>query len=103
MYAIVEIKGKQYKATEGGVLKVDLIDAQPGSSVEFESVLVLKDDKKVSFGGPYVKGAKVNAVVENEAKGDKVVIYKYKRTKDYRKKTGHRQRYSVIKVTSINA
>jgi len=102
-YAIVEIKGKQYKVSEGSVLNVDLIDAEPGSTVEFETVLMYKNEDKVSFGGPFVKGAKVSAVLEKEIKGDKVVIYKYKRTKDYRKKTGHRQRYSVIKVSAISA
>lgn len=103
MYAIVEILGKQYKATEGSVLKVDLIDAEIGSTVEFESVLMVNSGDKISFGGPYVKGAKVSAKIESEVKGDKVVIYKYKRTKDYRRKTGHRQKYSVIKVTGIKA
>jgi large subunit ribosomal protein L21 len=103
MYAIVEIKGKQYKASEGAVLKVDRIEAAAGAAIEFDSVLMVNDGAKVAFGGPFVKGAKVKAVLQEEIKGDKIVIYKYKRTKDYRRKTGHRQRYSIIKVTAVSA
>ncbi len=103
MYAIVEIKGKQYKAVEGDLLKVDLIDVEEGKTVEFESVLLLSSDDKVSFGGPFVKGAKVSAVSEGIYKADKVTVYKFKRRKDYRRKQGHRQQFSLLRVKSVKA
>jgi large subunit ribosomal protein L21 len=103
MYAIVEILGKQYKAAEGSVLTIDLIDAEPGKKVEFDSVLMVNNNDKIAFGGPYLAGAKVTATVEKHTKGDKVVVFKYRPTKDSKRKTGHRQKYSVIKVTSITA
>lgn len=103
MYAIVEILGKQYKASEGSVLKVDLIDAEPGKAVEFASVLMVNNNDKIAFGGPYVAGAKVTATVEKHIKGEKLVIFKYRPTKDSKRKTGHRQKYTVIKVTGIKA
>jgi large subunit ribosomal protein L21 len=101
MYALVEIKGKQYKASEGDLLKVSKIDAEAGKTVEFESVLMLSAGDKVSFGGPYVKGAKVTTVMEGHGKDDKIVVFKYKRRKDYRRKQGHRQEYSLLRVKSI--
>ena len=101
MYALVEIKGKQYKAEEGALLKVSKIDADAGKTVEFESVLMVRADEKVSFGGPYVKGAKVTTEVVSHGKGDKIVVYKFKRRKDYRRKQGHRQEFSLLKVKSI--
>jgi large subunit ribosomal protein L21 len=102
MYALVEFKGRQYKAEKGAVLKVDRIDAEPGSKLDIESVLLLSGDgSDVAVGSPYVPGAKVSAVVEGHEKGKKIIIFKYKPKKDYRRKTGHRQQYSIIKVEDI--
>ena len=103
MYAVVDIKGKQYKAEEGALLKVAKIDAEPGKTVDFESVLLVRADDKVSFGGPFVKGAKVSTVLESHGKDDKIVVFKYKRRKDYRRKQGHRQEFSLLRVKSIKA
>ena len=100
MYALVEFKGKQYKAEKGAVLKVDKIDAEPGSSVDIDSVLLVSGDT-VSVGAPYVQGARVQAVVESHEKADKIIVFKYKSKKDYRRKQGHRQQYSVIKIQNI--
>ena len=100
MYALVEIKGKQYKAEKGALLKVDLLDVEIGSKVDIDSVLLLSGDT-VSVGSPYIKGAKVSFVVESHKKDKKIIVFKYKPKKDYRRKKGHRQEYSYIKVEDI--
>jgi large subunit ribosomal protein L21 len=100
MYAIFEFKGKQYKAEKGAVLKVDKIDAEPGSAVDIDSVLLVSGDS-VKVGAPYVQGVKVSAVVESHDKAKKIIVFKYKPKKDYRRKQGHRQEYSVIKIQDI--
>jgi len=76
MYALVEFKGKQYKAEKGALLKVDRIDAEVGSAVDIDSVLLVSGDT-VSVGAPYVKGASVKAVVENHVKDKKIIVFKY--------------------------
>jgi large subunit ribosomal protein L21 len=104
MYAVVEIKGKQYKAQEGDLLKVDHVEGSNGDPLEFDSVLMLRsDDDKVSVGSPYVKGAKVKAVVEEHGRERKIVVYKYKRRKGYRRRRGHRRQYSMLRVKEIAA
>ena len=103
MYALVEIKGKQYKALEGANLTVDKIDIEDGEVLEFDSVLMISDGDKTSVGTPYVKGAKVTALVNEQIKGKKLTILKFKRRKGYRKKQGHRQNYSVLTVQNIKA
>jgi large subunit ribosomal protein L21 len=104
MYALVEFKGKQYKAEKGSLLKVDRIDAEPGSTLEIDTVLLLSGDAgSVSVGAPYVQGAKVSATVESHEKDKKIIVFKYKPKKDYRRKQGHRQQYSIIKVGDIAA
>jgi large subunit ribosomal protein L21 len=100
MYALVEFKGKQYKAEKGALLKVDRIDAEKGAAVDIDTVLLVSGDK-VSVGTPYVKGAKVTAVVEDHGKADKIIVFKYMPKKDYRRKQGHRQQYSLIRVQDI--
>jgi large subunit ribosomal protein L21 len=100
MYALVEFKGKQYKAEKGAMLKVDRIDAEPGAAVDIDSVLLVSGDS-VTVGAPYVKGAKVSAVVESHGKDRKIIVFKYMPKKDYRRKQGHRQQYSIIKIEDI--
>jgi len=102
MYALVEFKGKQYKAEKGALLKVDLIDAAPGTAINIDTVLMVSGDS-VKVGAPYVSGAKVSATVESHEKDDKVIVFKYKPKKDYRRKQGHRQKYSIIKIGDISA
>jgi large subunit ribosomal protein L21 len=102
MYALIEFKGKQYKAEKGALLSVDKIDAVPGSTVDIDSVLLISGDgDKVVVGAPYVEGARVQAVVEAHKKAPKIIVFKYKPKKDYRRKQGHRQQYSVIKIQDI--
>ena len=102
MYALVEFLGKQYRAEKGSVLKVDKIDAEPGSALDIDTVLLVSGDT-VTVGSPYVQGANVSATVESHGKGDKIIVFKYKPKKDYRRKKGHRQQYSIIKVSKISA
>jgi large subunit ribosomal protein L21 len=102
MYAMVEIGGKQYKAQEGGLLRVERLPQEEGNTVEFDSVLMLRDDNKTTVGSPYVQGASVKAVVEGHDKERKIVVYKYKRRKRYHRKQGHRQPYSLLRVREIS-
>lgn len=101
MYAMVEIKGKQYKATEGALLKVDRVAGDTGDVVEFDSVLMVRNDEDVKVGSPYVDGAKVKAVIEEQGRGKKITVLKFKRRKNYSRKYGHRQAYSALRVKEI--
>jgi len=102
MYALIEFMGKQYKAEKGALLKVDKIDAEPGVAVDIDTVLLVSGDS-VKVGSPYIQGAKVSAVLESHGKDDKIVVFKYKPKKDYRRKQGHRQQYSIISIGEISA
>lgn len=101
MYATIEFKGKQYKAEEGVVLTVDKLDAEQGSKIDIETVLLVSDGDKISVGTPYVKGAKVQVVVEESFKDKKVLVFKYKSKKDYHRLIGHRQQYTKVRVEKI--
>ena len=103
MYALVEYKGKQYKAEKDALIQVDKIDLEEGKTFDIDTVLLLSDGDKVSVGTPYVKDAKVTAVVENTFKDDKVIVYKYKSKKDYHRTIGHRQQYTNIRIKDIAA
>ena len=103
MYALVEILGKQYKAEVGKDIQVDLVKAEIGAQVTYESVLAIVDEKKAKFGAPYVKGASVVATLKSNIKDDKVRVYKFHRRKGYRKTQGHREQYSILTINSINA
>lgn len=102
MYALVEIGGKQYKAQEGSTLRVDRLSQNEGEVVEFDSVLMVRNDDDVKVGAPYVSGAAVRGVVEEHIRDRKVIVYKYKRRKNYARKRGHRQQYSVVRVREIS-
>ncbi len=101
MYALVEYKGKQYKAEKGALLQVDKIDAEKGAKIDIDSVLLVSDGDKISVGTPYVKGVKVQVVVEDSFKDDKVLVFKYKSKKDYHRFIGHRQQYTNVRVEEI--
>ena len=101
MYALIEYKGKQYKAEKAALIQVDKIDAEKGQAIEIETVVLVSDGDKVNVGTPYVKGAVVKAVVEESFKDKKVIVLKYKSKKDYRRTIGHRQQYTNIRVTDI--
>ena len=101
MYAIIETGGKQYKVTEGSMIKVEKLAVEAGTAYAFDKVLVVSDDNGVKVGAPYVEGAKVNATVIGDGKSKKVIIYKYKPKKGFHKKNGHRQPYTMLKINSI--
>ncbi|HOW92289.1 MAG TPA: 50S ribosomal protein L21 [Anaerolineaceae bacterium] len=100
-YAIVESGGKQYKAVEGATIDVDLLDVEAGQSVKFEDVLLVVEDEKIQVGTPSVKGAQVTSTVVDHIKGKKVDTFKYSPKKRIRVKTGHRQRYTRLKIETI--
>lgn len=100
MYAVVEIQGKQYRAEKGAALRVDRMEGEAGSAVSFDNVLMLSGDK-VAVGAPYVKGASVKAVIQEQTKGDKIIVFKYKSKKNYRRTQGHRQCYTVLKIEDV--
>ena len=104
MYAIVEIKGQQFKAEEGKFLYVHYLGAEAteGSAISFDKVLLIDADGDVKVGAPAVEGAKVECeVLTNLVKGDKVIVFKKKRRKGYRRKNGHRQQFTKVLVKSI--
>ncbi len=103
MFAIVTIAGQQFKVEEGQELFVHQLDASEGDNLSFDQVLLIDKDGKVQLGKPVVDKAKVNATVLGHQKGDKVLVFKKKRRKGYKLKRGHRQRFTKIKVDSIEA
>jgi large subunit ribosomal protein L21 len=100
-YAIFEDGGKQYKAVEGSTIDVDRYQADVGDQIDLERVLLITDGEQTTVGTPYVKGAKVEATVVSQVKGKKIVVFKYKPRVRYRVKSGHRQKYTRLKIDSI--
>lgn len=100
MYAIIKTGGKQYRVQKDDVFKIEKINAEAGDTVTFDEVIAVGGDT-LTVGTPFVEGTAVHAEVVEQGKNDKVIIYKYKAKKDYRKKNGHRQPYTLVKVTDI--
>lgn len=100
MYAIIATGGKQYRVSEGDVIYIEKIDAQVDSTVSFD-VLLMGNDGDVKIGTPVVEGAKVEGKVVGQIRGEKIVVYKYKSKKNYRRKQGHRQPYTKVEITKI--
>jgi large subunit ribosomal protein L21 len=101
MYAIVEISGKQYKVTEGSILNVDKLNIE-GKEVVFDRILLVATENEIKVGKPTVENVKIKAeILDKEIKGKKIVVFKWKRRKGYRRKKGHRQKYTKIKILSI--
>ncbi|WP_010270837.1 50S ribosomal protein L21 [Paenibacillus senegalensis] len=103
MYAIIETGGKQYKVQEGDVVFVEKLNLNEGDEVTFDRVLLVSGDKGTSIGSPVVEGATVTAKVEKQGKSRKIIVYKYKAKKNYRRKQGHRQPYTKVVIGKINA
>lgn len=101
MYAVIESCGKQYKVAEGDVVFFEKLDAEEGKKVTFDKVILVSNDKKVEVGAPYVKGIKVEGKVVSHGKGKKILVYKYKAKKNYRRTQGHRQPYTKVEITKI--
>ena len=103
MYAIIESCGKQYKVSGGDVVFFEKLDAEEGKKVTFDNVILVSDGKDVKVGTPYVKGCKVEGTVVAQGKGPKIIVYKYKAKKNYRRTQGHRQPYTKVEIKSIKA
>ncbi len=101
MFAIVTIAGQQFKVEEGQELFVHQLGASEGDKVSFDEVHLIEKDGKVSLGKPFLAGGSVDATVVNHQKGNKVIVFKKKRRKGYRKKNGHRQSFTKIKIEAI--
>lgn len=101
MYAIIESCGKQYKVAEGDVVFFEKLDVEEGKKVTFDKVILLSDGKKVEVGTPLLKGVKVEGKVVANGKAKKIIVYKYKPKKNYRRTQGHRQPYTKVEITSI--
>lgn len=101
MYAIIESCGKQYKVAEGDVVFFEKLDAEEGKKVTFDKVILVSEEGNVQVGAPYVKGVKVEGKVVSHGKGKKIIVFKMKAKKNYRRKQGHRQPYTKVEITSI--
>lgn len=103
MYAVIATGGKQYRVQEGETIRVEKLGADKGASVTFDEVLLVGGDGNVRVGTPMLSGAKVTAEVVDNGRSEKLLIYKYRRRKGYRRKTGHRQPFTAVKITGISA
>jgi large subunit ribosomal protein L21 len=103
MYAVIVTGGKQYRVVEGQTLKVEKLPVDIGGSVDFDQVLMVGNGEDVKVGAPYIQGGKVVASVINQGRRDKIHIIKFRRRKHHQKSMGHRQYYTEIKITAINA
>jgi len=103
MNAIIVTGGKQYKVSEGDVVYIEKLDQEAGATVKFDQVLAIIDGEKATFGTPVVEGASVEATVVKNGKGKKIRIFKYNPKKGYRKRQGHRQPYTKVQISAINA
>jgi large subunit ribosomal protein L21 len=103
MYAVIETGGKQFKVQEGDSIRVEKLEGAPASKLTLDKILLVVKDGQVSIGQPYVKDVTVSSTKVEDDKNKKLIIYKYKRRKDFDKKKGHRQTMSVLKIDKINA
>ncbi len=103
MYAVVATGGKQYRVQEGDLLKVEKIAGEIGSEVVFDNVLLFSDGENVNIGRPSVEGVSVKGHIAAQGKSKKIIVFKYKRRKRYRRKQGHRQQFTAIKIDAIES
>ena len=101
MYAVIATGGKQYRVSEGSVVRVEKLEAEAGANVEFDKVLLVGEGDQIKIGAPFLAGGKVLATVQSHGKGDKKVIVKFRRRKHYLRQGTHRQTYTEVKVTGI--
>ncbi len=102
MYAVIMSGGKQYRVSEGETIRIEKLDAEQGAPVEFNEVLLVKTDAKTYIGQPVVEGASVSGTLKSQGKGDKVLVFKYKKKKQYKRTRGHRQQHSEVLIEKIN-
>mgnify|MGYP005839681529 FL=1 len=103
MYAVVHTGGKQYKVQKGEILRIEKIPGEVGSAVTFDKVLMVADGEEIRLGQPVLENAKVQASIVEQDKAKKILVFKYKRRKRYRRKQGHRQPYTAIRIDGIVA
>lgn len=103
MYAVIATGGKQYRVSEGALVRIEKLDAEAGANVEFDQVLLVANGDQINVGTPLIAGGKVSAVVQSHGKTDKVAIVKFRRRKHYLRQGTHRQHYTEVKITSIVA
>jgi len=103
MYAVIQTGGKQYRVAEGDTLKVEKIAAVAGATVELDKVLMVADGEDIKVGKPYLNGGRVTATIKSHGRGKKVKIIKFRRRKNHLKRQGHRQWFTELEVTGINA
>jgi len=103
MYAIVNTGGKQYKVCQGDILRVEKIPGEVGNPVSFDKILMFSDGENVNIGRPTLDNVTVKGHIVEQGKAKKIIVFKYKRRKRYRRKLGHRQHYTAVKIDSIEA
>ncbi|MDN3681642.1 50S ribosomal protein L21 [Vibrio tapetis] len=103
MYAVFQSGGKQHRVSEGQTLRLEKLDVETGATVEFDKVLLVANGEEIAVGAPLVEGGKITAEVVKHGRGDKVKIVKFRRRKHSRKQQGHRQWFTEVKITGINA
>ena len=103
MYAVFVSGGKQHRVAEGDVVRLELLEAEAGQTIEFDQVLLVSNGEDVKIGAPVVEGGKVQAEVVTHGRGDKIRIVKFRRRKHFRKQAGHRQYFTEVKITGISA
>lgn len=103
MYAVIASGGKQYRVSEGQVLKLETLPGEVGGRVEFDHVMLIADGADMNVGAPYIEGAKVAGEVVEHGRGDKIRIIKFRRRKHHMKRMGHRQNYTAVKITKIGS
>lgn len=103
MYAIIETGGKQYKIKEGDTIKIEKIEGEVGGTIELDNVLMVCSGDDVNVGSPTIDGAKATGEILGQTKDKKIIVFKHKRRKNYRKKQGHRQELTSVKITGIHA
>lgn len=101
MYAVIMSGGKQYRVSEGDLIRVEKLEAELGAPVEFNDVLLIKTDDETYIGQPLVEGASVTGTLESQGKDDKILVFKYKKKKQYRRTRGHRQQHSAVRIEKI--
>ena len=103
MYAVIKTGGKQYRVTSGDVISVEKLVAEPGSTVSLDTVLMVGDEANQTVGTPTVEGASVTAEVLEQTRADKIIVFKKKRRQGYRRKAGHRQNLTVLRITDVGS
>ena len=101
MYAVIETGGKQYRVQPGETVVVETLPGESGDAFEFGRVLLISDDESVAVGRPIIEGARVTGQIVEQGLGEKLTVYKFKRRKNYRKRNGHRQPYTAVKIDSV--